>query len=217
MIGMLNDKDKSHWKNFIPTLVYAYNCTGNNATEFNPHYLMFRWKPRLALGLWFSLQTKKQVKKATTNLFLTWMRNLGGPTTWPKRSRIIKPGGISNGVTLRLRAQPWALVTWSWSINGHTKENINIANKWENEIYEVLVKMDSISIYGVKELPPLGTFKDDNLELRTRVLHQNMLFSLSWYYDSLTEGEMRNTESPELARAEADHVQSAQSLLYSLH
>ena len=36
MIGMLEDKDKSHWKDYLSTIVHAYNCNKNNATDFSP-------------------------------------------------------------------------------------------------------------------------------------------------------------------------------------
>ena len=41
MLGTLPDKPKSIWREQVPTLVHAYNCTKNNATGFSLHYLMF--------------------------------------------------------------------------------------------------------------------------------------------------------------------------------
>ena len=63
MISILNDKDKSHWRDFIPTLVHVYNCMQMNAIEFSTHYLMFESKPRLTLDLHFSLQNATQTKE----------------------------------------------------------------------------------------------------------------------------------------------------------
>ena len=45
MLGTLPDKPKSTWREQVPTLVDAYNCTRNNATGFSPYYLMFDQKP----------------------------------------------------------------------------------------------------------------------------------------------------------------------------
>ena len=47
MISTLEDNKKSHWKDYQPTLVHAYNCTTNNGTDFSLYYLMFSRKPRL--------------------------------------------------------------------------------------------------------------------------------------------------------------------------
>ena len=33
MIGTLQGEDKSHWRDVVPTLVHAYNCTKSNAME----------------------------------------------------------------------------------------------------------------------------------------------------------------------------------------
>ena len=40
MLGTLLDKPKSMWREQVPSLVQAYNCTRNNATGFSPYYLM---------------------------------------------------------------------------------------------------------------------------------------------------------------------------------
>ena len=41
MLGTLPEKSKITWREQVPTLVHAYNCTRNNATGFSPYYLMF--------------------------------------------------------------------------------------------------------------------------------------------------------------------------------
>ena len=64
MIGMLQDKDKTHWWDFVPTLVHAYNYTKSSATKFSPYYLMFGWKPWLGLHLQFGLQTEDKLHQA---------------------------------------------------------------------------------------------------------------------------------------------------------
>ena len=53
MLGTLPEKPKSTWREQIPTLVHAYNCTRNNAMGFNPYYLMFGCRPHLLIDLIF--------------------------------------------------------------------------------------------------------------------------------------------------------------------
>ena len=55
MIGTLESDAKQHWKDYLPTVVYAYNCTKNNATDFSPYYLMYGCKPRLPIDIRFGL------------------------------------------------------------------------------------------------------------------------------------------------------------------
>ena len=41
----------------VPTLVYAYNCTRNNVTDFSLYYLMFGRKPCLPIDILFGTNT----------------------------------------------------------------------------------------------------------------------------------------------------------------
>ena len=53
MLGTLPTKPKSTWREQVPTLVHAYNCTKNSATRFSPYYLMFGHKSCLHIDLIF--------------------------------------------------------------------------------------------------------------------------------------------------------------------
>ena len=53
MLGTLPERPKSTWREQVPTLVHAYNCTRNNAVQFSPYHLMFRCKPHLPIDLIF--------------------------------------------------------------------------------------------------------------------------------------------------------------------
>ena len=64
MIAPLEARDKSHWRDFVPALVYIYNCMCNKATQFSPYFLMFCQKPKLPLDLLFRLQMEKQNTKS---------------------------------------------------------------------------------------------------------------------------------------------------------
>ena len=53
MLGALPKKPKSTWREQVPTLVHAYNCTRNNVMGFSPYYLMFGCKLHLPIDLIF--------------------------------------------------------------------------------------------------------------------------------------------------------------------
>ena len=53
MLGTLPEKPKSTWREQVPTLVHAYNCTRNNVTGFSPYYLTFGQKPCLPIDILF--------------------------------------------------------------------------------------------------------------------------------------------------------------------
>ena len=45
MLGTLPPNKKSSWRDMVPILVHAYNCTRSTATGFSPCYLMHGQKP----------------------------------------------------------------------------------------------------------------------------------------------------------------------------
>ena len=47
MIGKLGEDKKADWPSHLAEIVHAYNATWSTVTGYSPHYLMFRWEPRL--------------------------------------------------------------------------------------------------------------------------------------------------------------------------
>ena len=66
MLGTLPEKPKSTWREQVPTLLHAYDCTRNNATGFSPYYLMFGRKPHLPIDLLFGTNTADLRGNSTT-------------------------------------------------------------------------------------------------------------------------------------------------------
>ena len=59
MLDTLPEKPESTWREQVPMLVHAYNCTKNNATDFSLYYLMFGRKPYLPIDILFGTNTAK--------------------------------------------------------------------------------------------------------------------------------------------------------------
>ena len=66
MLGTLLEKPKSTWREQVPTLMYAYNCTRNNVTGFSPYYLMFGREPCLPIDLLSGTNTADLRGNSTT-------------------------------------------------------------------------------------------------------------------------------------------------------
>ena len=66
MLGTLAEKPKRAWREQVPTLVHAYNCTRNNATGFSLCYLMFGQKPHLPVNILLGMNTADLRGNSTT-------------------------------------------------------------------------------------------------------------------------------------------------------
>ena len=77
MIGTLETKDKQCWKDYLLTLVHAYNCTKNHTMDFSPYYLIYRQKYRLPIDIRIGL-TLPQAEECSHNKFVAklsaWLR-----------------------------------------------------------------------------------------------------------------------------------------------
>ena len=53
MIRKLGADKKANWPSHLAEIVHAYNATHSAVTGYSPHYLMFRWQPRLQVNFYF--------------------------------------------------------------------------------------------------------------------------------------------------------------------
>ena len=82
MLGTLPEKPKSTWKEQVPILVHAYNCTSNNATDFSLYYLMFGRKPCLPIDICFGTNTAELKGNTSTK----YVENLKQRLEWAHKT-----------------------------------------------------------------------------------------------------------------------------------
>ena len=77
MLSTLPKKPKSTWREQVPTMVHAYNCTRNNVMGFSSYNLMFGCKPHLPIDLIFGTN----IADLKGN-HITYIKNLKNRMAW---------------------------------------------------------------------------------------------------------------------------------------
>ena len=67
MVGKLGEDKKVDWPGHLAEIVHAYNATWSAMMGYSPHYLMFGWRPRLPVNIYFpTLRSAEVPRRGTT-------------------------------------------------------------------------------------------------------------------------------------------------------
>lgn len=149
MLGTLENKNKSCWKEYVRPLVHAYNCTRNDVTGYTPYELMFGRQPRLPVDLAFGLpvngsttshsQYVRNLKEGLRESYEIAIKNAAKVAQRNKR-RFDKHVVVSN-----LDLGDRVLVR-NLRLRGKNK----LADKWESDVYVVVRKVGDLPVYVVQ-------------------------------------------------------------------
>lgn len=159
MLRTLTDREKERWKEHLPQMIHAYNCTRHESTGYSPHYLLYGQHPHLPVDLLFGLlgNTKSVTHK-------------GYVEKWSKR--MTEAYKIANKTSLSSSAKNKSY--YDRKARGVVLRNMGerggpgkLHSYWEKRIYVVKEQISDNPVYVIH---PEG---DPNA--RNRTIHRNFL------------------------------------------
>lgn len=166
MLGTLENRKKSCWKEYVKPLVHAYNCTRNETTGFSPYELMFGRQPRLPIDLAFGLPLKDEGRLTHSQ----YVKNLKSHLEESFRiaSENSKKMGERNKARYDKRVTASTLhkgdrvLVRSVRLRGKNK----LADRWEGVAYIVIDQHGDLPVYKVRPETQTGPI---------RTLHRDLL------------------------------------------
>lgn len=166
MLGTLETKQKSKWREFVKPLVHAYNCTKNEVTGFTPYELMFGRSPRLPVDLAFGLP----IREASLPSHSEYVKNLRSrlEESYKLASENALKSGEKNKSRFDQRITPACLEVGDRVLvrNVRLRGKHKLEDKWEQRVYVVIKRAGELPVY---------TVKPEDTEGPTRTLHRDLL------------------------------------------
>ena len=168
LLGTLSEDKKAKWKEYLPSMVHAYNCTPHETTGYSPYELMFGRKPILPIDV--EMMPPNEVaplSKFVSDLqeHVKYSQELAGKKLAQKASKA-KEKYDKRAVAAGLQPGDTVLIKKTTS-SGREK----LADRWVDDIHIVLSQPNpNIAVYKVKPSSRAG---------RVRTLHRNLLLPVS--------------------------------------
>ena len=166
MLGTLDNKDKTHWKDFVKPIVHAYNCTKHDTTGFTPYELMFGRQPRLPIDLAFKIPVNNSNKKSHSQYVQTLKTNLQESYDLARKNAAKVAERNKTRYDKRVTESPIDLGDRVLVRNVRLRGKHKLADKWDSVVYIVVNRAGELPVYTVK---PEG--RDGPL----RTLHRDLL------------------------------------------
>ncbi len=167
MLRTLGDKEKERWKDHLPQIVHAYNCTRHESTRYSPFFLLYGRHPRLPVDLIFGLveRTEEITPKGYAKQWACRMSEAYQITESHSRQSSAR-GKAQYDRKMRgvvLKAGDRVLVRNLGERGGPGK----LRSYWEKAVYVVKEQVSDNPVYVI--------YPENNNRGKTRTLHRNLL------------------------------------------
>ena len=177
ILGTMPIKAKKEWQEWVSAMTHAYNCTVSKTTGFAPYFLMFGREPKIPIDIELNLLTQREEGGAKT-----YVDRLKQKLEWAFAKA---QENIQKDMKTRKKFHDKSLHCHKVEIGDlvilrdkKPGTNYKIADKWNDELYEVISQRDDGPVFAIRQLGA-KTQKEGELQ----VVHQNMIHlarSVSW-------------------------------------
>ncbi|KAK7886001.1 hypothetical protein WMY93_025622 [Mugilogobius chulae] len=207
MLGTLENKQKSKWKEYVKPLVHAYNCTRNEVTGFTPYELLFGRSPRLPVDLAFGLPVRESPSPSHSQYVKSLKERL--EECYKLASQNAQKSAQKNKSRFDQRVKPASLEAGDRVLvrNVRIRGKHKLEDKWEQEVYVVVRRAGDLPVYIVKPETRDGP---------TRTLHRDLLLPCGFLptavedLDESTPARRPLTRSQSRQSASAEHDQGSE-------
>lgn len=182
MLKTLDPSQKVNWKEYVGSLVHAYNCTRNDSTGYSPFYLMFGRTPRLPIDIFLGIEAdysdsieamRDRLSEAYKAATIAAEKSSGRQKAGYDRK--IRGSGLQVGDAVLIK-------------NVDLRGKHKIADRWGSKVYVVVEQPNSdIPVYRVKH------------ESSVKVMHRNLLLPVCLPFPDVepedverSNGQLRN-------------------------
>ncbi|RXN35730.1 Retrovirus-related Pol polyprotein from transposon 412 [Labeo rohita] len=213
MLGTLETKKKSKWKDYVKPLVHAYNCTRNETTGFSPYELMFGRQPKLPVDLAFGLPLRDKEEISHYQYVKTLRSNLEESfriaSEHAKKMAGRNKARFDKRVTVSQLHKGDRVLVRNVRLRGKNK----LADKWEGVVYVVESQSGDLPVFKVRpetQAGPIRTLHRDLLlpcgDLPSEVDHPVTQGSFPKRKTRKRRGNETSTEGAEFQDSEEDEV-----------